>query len=69
MSKLRHRDKSSRELERTAIALGYTAQRTATGHLRFVHSVTGKTVIGPSKAGSGRLLRNAHAELKRGAAP
>lgn len=67
MSKLYHRTKFARELARRASALGYDHDRTATGHLKFVHRVTGKIVIAPSKAG-GRLELNAYAELERGAA-
>lgn len=68
MSQPRFRgSKLVRDLERAAAALGYgPAQRTATGHLRFIHKVTGKIVITPSKAG-GSLILNAYAELRRNA--
>lgn len=66
MSKLRDRTKEARELEVRAERLGYRAERTAMGHLRFTHRQTGAIVITPSKMG-GRLQKNAHAELRRGA--
>lgn len=67
MSKRHPRTKFAREMAKAAASLGYDAFHTTTGHLRFVHRRTGKTVIAPSKAG-GRLEKNAYAELQRGAA-
>ncbi len=67
MSKRHPRSKFARELAKAAASLGYDREWTTTGHLRFVHRDTGRTVIAPSKAG-GRLEKNAYAELERGMA-
>lgn len=65
MSQPRHRGKLAKDLERYAAALGYgPPTRTANGHLRFVHRITGRIVVSPSKSG-GKPERNAYAELKR----
>lgn len=61
---MKPRSKSARDLMQAAKMLGYSAGRTATGHLRFVHQISGRIVVTPSKTG-GRAERNAYAELAR----
>jgi predicted RNA binding protein YcfA (HicA-like mRNA interferase family) len=59
-----HRSAVSRQLVREAEAMGYTAERTATGHWRFKHSATRAMVIAASDP-SPQAMRNDLARLRR----